>query len=143
MKVADARADLYSLGAVAWEMLAGAPVFAAKSASDLVIAHLTRIPPPIASRRADTPAPLAAVVMECLAKSPEDRPQSAQARLGGLRRRADARRGASRVRIARRNEPHQRRVDPPNRTPGRSRPSPVTSAAPRKTIAPTVAIERA
>ena len=73
----DHRADLYALGVVAYEVLAGVHPFGAKSPNELVAAHRGEIPPPLGAHRADAPVALAALVMKCLAKVPADRPQSA------------------------------------------------------------------
>ena len=73
----DARADIYAMGVVAYEMLAGHPPFPGASAQERMVAHLTVAPVPITTVRADTPAFLASVVMRCLAKEPRDRWQSA------------------------------------------------------------------
>ena len=74
---ADHRADLYALGVVAYEMLAGVHPFAARSAQALVTAHLTEAPAPLAARRADVPPALAALVEHLLAKDPAARLQGA------------------------------------------------------------------
>ncbi len=74
---ADARADIYSLGLVAYEMLAGATPFDAKSPQALLAAHMTVAPRPLADVRSDVPPALVAVVMKCLQKDPANRPQSA------------------------------------------------------------------
>ena len=73
----DGRADLYAMGVVAYEMLAGHPPFPHASAQERLVAHLTMPPEPITKYRPDTPALLASIVMRCLAKSPDDRWQSA------------------------------------------------------------------
>jgi serine/threonine-protein kinase len=73
----DQRADLYSLGVVAYEMLTGAPPFSGRSAHELLAAHKNVAPAPFASRRPDVPAALATLVMRLLAKRPADRPQNA------------------------------------------------------------------
>ncbi len=75
----DARADLYALGVVAYEMLAGQPLFAARSAQAMLAAHATEIPVPVTIRRPSTPPALAELVMLCIEKHPADRPQSAEA----------------------------------------------------------------
>jgi serine/threonine-protein kinase len=72
----DHRADIYSLGVVAYEMLCGHPPFTARSPQMVFAAHASQAPQPISERR-DVPEPLARIVMQCLAKSPNDRPQSA------------------------------------------------------------------
>jgi eukaryotic-like serine/threonine-protein kinase len=73
----DTRADIYALGVVAFEMLAGHAPFAGRSAHAVLAAHATETPPPICSVRPNTPPALAALVMRCLEKRPADRPQSA------------------------------------------------------------------
>jgi eukaryotic-like serine/threonine-protein kinase len=72
----DHRVDLYALGCVAYEMIAGEPPFAGSVAS-LIRAHIVDMPPPIATKRADVPGALAALVERCLQKNPDDRPASA------------------------------------------------------------------
>ncbi|HVB31184.1 MAG TPA: protein kinase, partial [Gemmatimonadaceae bacterium] len=73
----DHRADLYALGAMAYEMLSGQPVFANRTAQRMMAAHMGETPTPIATLRGDLPAALAELVMRCLAKDPNARPQSA------------------------------------------------------------------
>jgi len=73
----DLRADFYAFGVMAYEMLAGHVPFAGRSAQGMLAAHATEQPGSIATLRPATPAPLADVVMRCLAKRPGDRPQNA------------------------------------------------------------------
>jgi serine/threonine-protein kinase len=73
----DHRTDLYSLGVVAYEMLAGHPPFTYDSLRAILAAHRSEPPPPITSFREDTPPVIAQLVMRLLAKRPADRPQSA------------------------------------------------------------------
>lgn len=67
----DARSDVYSLGCVLYEMLAGAPPFRGNTMRELLVQHLVDPPPPL--RRAGLPDGLEAVVRQALAKAPDDR----------------------------------------------------------------------
>ncbi len=80
----DARADLYSLGVMAWEMLAGRPLFEGTTMQQLFLQHLTVTAPRIERVRPEGPAALADVIARLLAKSPDDRPTSAAALLNDL-----------------------------------------------------------
>ena len=73
----DHRADIYSFGCLAYELLAGRPPFAAMSPRKLLAAHMGERPQPIAELRPDTPPMLADLVTQCLEKDPDARPQSA------------------------------------------------------------------
>lgn len=73
----DHRADIYSLGVVAYEMLAGGSPYQATTPQAMLAAHVTQPAEPITARRSDLPADLAAIVMRCLAKAPADRFASA------------------------------------------------------------------
>ncbi len=73
----DHRADLYSLGAMAYELLAGHAVFPERSAQRMLAAHMSEPPRPLLELRPDVPATLADLVMRCLAKDPAMRPQAA------------------------------------------------------------------
>jgi eukaryotic-like serine/threonine-protein kinase len=81
----DHRADLYSLGVVAYEMLCGHPPFAGRNAAMVLAAHANQPPEPIGQRRPGVPAPLATIVMKCLEKSPDRRPQRASEIVQALR----------------------------------------------------------
>lgn len=80
----DARADLYSLGVVLYELLAGAPPFAAESIVMLLSQHITEDPEPIGARAPDLPPELEALVARLLAKDPDDRFQCADELLDEL-----------------------------------------------------------
>ena len=80
----DHRADLYALGVVAYEMLTGHPPFGGRSPQVVMEAHAKRKPDPIEGRRPDVPPHLSQVVMRCLAKLPDDRPQSGHDIVRGL-----------------------------------------------------------
>jgi tRNA A-37 threonylcarbamoyl transferase component Bud32 len=70
--------DLYSVGVLVYEMLAGSPPFTDQLQSAVLVKQATTPPPPLVSRRADVPRRLALVVHGLLAKSPADRPKSAR-----------------------------------------------------------------
>ena len=80
----DQRADIYSLGALGYEMLAGEPPFRGPNAQALIAAHLTRTPVPLRELRPTVPAALAALLARCLEKHPGDRIQNAEAFLSQL-----------------------------------------------------------
>ena len=74
---ADHRMDIYAVGLLAYELLTGVAPFSSPSPQQTLTAQLTRDPPPIDKVRNDVPPALSALVMRCLAKMPERRPQSA------------------------------------------------------------------
>src|SRR5579884_2995362 len=74
----DERSDLYSLGVLFYEMLAGRPPFVAKSEYLLERAHLEDAPPPLAEAVPDLDPRIAAAVMRALAKNPAERFASAE-----------------------------------------------------------------
>jgi tetratricopeptide (TPR) repeat protein len=73
----DHRADIYALGALAYEMLTGRTPFTAPTPQALLAAHITQTPDPVTRHRPAVPAPLAALIMRCLEKHAADRWQSA------------------------------------------------------------------
>jgi tetratricopeptide (TPR) repeat protein len=74
----DHRADLYALGAMAYEMLAGRPPFTGGNPQAVLAAHVTQAAAPVSSVRAAVPAALNAIVMRCLEKRAADRWQTAE-----------------------------------------------------------------
>lgn len=75
--VVSPRSDLYALGCVTYELLAGAPVFDAGSPLALLRRHVEDPPRPLRGLRDDVPEAVDALVLALLAKDPEDRPATA------------------------------------------------------------------
>ena len=73
----DHRADIYALGITAYEMLSGHPPFAGLPPRALLAARMTQDPPALSTIRADVPPALEALIKRCLAREPNDRPQTA------------------------------------------------------------------
>lgn len=73
----DGRSDLYSLGCVLHEMLAGQPPFPGSTPQAILSKHLTEPPPPLTLYRPELPAALEQTVEQCLRKLPADRFQTA------------------------------------------------------------------
>ncbi|MFJ9852434.1 tetratricopeptide repeat protein [Streptomyces sp. NPDC101150] len=86
----DHRSDLYSLGCVLYEIATGAPPFGTGDAWSVLVGHRDTAPQPPRGRRPDLPAPYERIILDLLAKDPDDRPQDAD-ELG--KRLADARQG--------------------------------------------------
>jgi serine/threonine-protein kinase len=64
----DARSDIYSVGAVAYFLLTGRPLFTGRTVVKMLAAHLYEEPEPISTHRPGIPADLEAVILRCLAK---------------------------------------------------------------------------
>lgn len=98
----DARADVYSLGCVLYESLAGVRPFERESELSVLFAHLNEPPPSLTEIRPDLPVELDAVFATALAKTPDDRYQTCdelvQAARAGLHGKVLARRGRVRRR---------------------------------------------
>ncbi|HET7791637.1 MAG TPA: serine/threonine-protein kinase [Gemmatimonadales bacterium] len=73
----DGRTDLYSMGVVLYESLAGRPPFSSASAAAVMEMHQHQPPPPLRRQRADIPPALEEIVVRALAKSPAERWQTA------------------------------------------------------------------
>ena len=84
----DHRADIYAFGVLAYEMLAGQSPFHGRSPQHLLAAQMSEEAGPIRERRPDTPPAIAAMVMHCLTKDPDGRPQHASSSSPSSRRRA-------------------------------------------------------
>ena len=83
-KPADPRSDIFSFGAILYEMLSGERAFRGDSAADTMSAILTRDPPDLSATNRSIPPGLDRVVRHCLEKSPEERFQSARDLAFGL-----------------------------------------------------------
>ncbi len=76
-KEVDGRSDIFSLGAVLYEMVTGQHAFAGKSQLSVASAILEKEPVPITTKKPLTPPPLEHAIRKCLAKAPDERWQSA------------------------------------------------------------------
>jgi serine/threonine-protein kinase len=75
----DGRSDIYSLGCVLYEMLAGAPPFTGPTARAIIARHVAEPPPNVRDARPDLPAGVDVLLLLMLAKAPADRPRNAAA----------------------------------------------------------------
>ncbi len=80
----DGRSDLYSLGTVAYQMLAGEPPFTGGNTPSIMMRQVTERPVPVRRRRADVPDDLERIVMRLLEKDPANRFPSGQALVAAL-----------------------------------------------------------
>jgi serine/threonine-protein kinase len=74
----SAQGDVYALGSVVYEMLAGTPPFTGEKPSEVMMKHMEEMPPPLSSFRTDIPDGLEAVIVKALSKNPDMRQQTAQ-----------------------------------------------------------------
>jgi serine/threonine protein kinase len=72
----DHRADLYSFGAILYELFTGGLPFQAKDPSELIYSHLAQIPQAPSELNSELPTTVADIIMRLLAKNPDDRYQS-------------------------------------------------------------------
>jgi len=82
----DPRSDVWALGAVLYEMLAGRRAFAADHERAILLAITTKDPTPVETMRPEIPAELVRIVRRCLKRDPAKRYQSASEVLADLRR---------------------------------------------------------
>lgn len=76
-KDVDGRADIYSLGVIGYEMLAGRPPFTGETDQAVLVGHLTRDAEPLETFRSGIPANVSAAVRKALEKTPSSRWQTA------------------------------------------------------------------
>ena len=105
----DARSDLYSLGALLYQCLAGKPVFTGGSVKEILTKHVHQDPTPIAEA-AGSASPIDAVIMKLLSKDPAARYSSAEAVLSALA--TAAKEAAAATRSAPRAAPKSRKRSP-------------------------------
>ncbi|HEY6080213.1 MAG TPA: serine/threonine protein kinase [Polyangiaceae bacterium] len=77
-QVLDGRADIYALGCVGYWLLTGHMVFEKGSTMLQLVAHMTEEPPSPRQRAPQTPPALERIILDCLAKGPDQRPQRAR-----------------------------------------------------------------
>lgn len=80
----DSRTDIYAVGVMAYELLAGRPPFSGRTPQQILAAQVMETPQPISELRASVPPALEAFIMRCLEKKPADRWQTAEEMLPHL-----------------------------------------------------------
>jgi serine/threonine-protein kinase len=74
---ATGQCDIYALGVVAYQALAGAPPFLGRTAVEILVQHLNKFPPDLRTRCPDAPVELVDLVLRMLHKDPRQRPTAA------------------------------------------------------------------
>ena len=85
----DHRADIYSLGVIAYEMLTGERPFSGKTITEIINSHVNEPPPPAHEKRSSVPGAVSELVGRAMAKRPEDRPAGAAGFASALRARSE------------------------------------------------------
>jgi eukaryotic-like serine/threonine-protein kinase len=93
---ADARSDIYALGALLYEMVAGRPPFVGDDAVAVISQHINTVPVTPSWHNREVPQPLDELILDMLEKAPDDRPPAAAAVRERLRQAATAPAGPSR-----------------------------------------------
>lgn len=91
----DATSDIYSIGAVLFEMVTGRRMFSGKSHFDIMVAHVNQAPPDPAALVPDLPAELSPVILQAVAKDPAARYSSTEALRSALKSISDSQGSAS------------------------------------------------
>jgi tetratricopeptide (TPR) repeat protein len=113
-KPVDERGDIFALGTLLYELLAGRPAFSGDTPSAIIAAIASGHVAPLRTVAPDTPLALAKIVSRCLANRPSERWQTAEDLAAALRRVATARHRAD-------TRPARRAISPPSSHGGRRR----------------------